>query len=135
MDTSPLTGAFLCLSIAYNGVMQILKSLLKGLKRLVPYIKAIGVFFVVFTFGGVGAGQFYLLKRSGDITDNYSAMSQEIKELRFKLGESDRKNERERHSQEIRLMNGIRDKQEACRVLETIASREYSHTYCKDESR
>lgn len=112
-------------------LQDLIQSLLKGLKRLIPYIKAFGVFFVVFTFGGVGAGQFYLLKRSGDITENYSAMSQEIKDLRFMLGESDRKNESERNKQELRLVRDIRDKQEACRVLETIASREYSHTACK----
>jgi Tfp pilus assembly protein PilX len=87
------------------------------------HIKNLSTYLVMFTLGGIGAAQVYLLHRSGDITENYVALSQELDETKDDL-----------RATELRLINMVRDKQEACRILTTIASKQYSYSMCKDEN-
>lgn len=78
-------------------------------------IKFAGAIAAISTICTMIAANSYMWHRQGDMVDSYIELKKEVRDM------------------EISMLIAIRDKQEACRVLETVASQRYAHTYCRVE--
>jgi hypothetical protein len=77
-------------------------------------LRYVGAIAAVSTIGSMIAANGYMWHRQSDMVDNYVELKKEVRDM------------------EIELLTAIRDKQEACKVLEaTVTSQRYTHTYCR----
>jgi hypothetical protein len=84
---------------------------------------ALGFSAAIASIGGIGGLQVYQQHRMSDMTDNYVDLKREQAEIVRSINDM-----------HVNILTAIRDKQEACKVLEaTVSTKKYSHSYCKDE--